>query len=110
MPLSSHFGITSPVIAAPAGGHVHEENIDDKCEIVTTPDESGVTVHADFRGHKKADVSVKGVGSPNFGLVTAGTITAGTVKVMTAKLINELGKRIAFEYTGIKYTNGVYSG
>lgn len=110
MPISSHFGVTSPAIPAPSGGHVHEENISEKCEIVTTPNDAGVTVFADFRGHKKADVSVKGVGSPNFGLVTAGSIAAATLKVMSAKLINELGKRISFEYTGIKYTNGVYSG
>lgn len=107
--MASHFGVTTPAIAAPAGGHVHEESIDEKCEIVTTPNNLGVTVFADFRGHKKADVSVKGVGSPNFALVTAGSITAGTLKVMSAKLVNELGKRIGFEYTGIKYINGVYA-
>jgi hypothetical protein len=107
--MASHFGVTTPAIAAPSGGHVHEESISDKCEIVTTPNSLGVTVFADFRGHKKADVSVKGVGSPNFALVVAGDIVAGTLKIMTAKLTNELGKRKMFEYTGLKYTNGVYA-
>jgi len=107
--MASHFGVTSPVIAAPSGGHVHEESISTKCEIVTTPNNLGVTVFADFRGHKKADISVKGVGSPSFATVTAGEIAAATLKVMSAKLINDLGKRIGFEYTAVKYTNGVYA-
>lgn len=108
--MPSHFGVTTPVIAAPTGGHVHEEVIDDKCEIVTTPNNLGVTVFADFRGHKKEDISVKGVGSVNFALVVAGTISPGTIKIMSAKLGNELGKRKTFEYGAIRYVNGVYTG
>lgn len=52
---------------------------------------------------------MKGVGSPNFALATAGDIVAGTLKIMTAKLINELGKRKMFEYTAVKYSNGIYA-
>lgn len=107
--MPSHFGVTTPLIAAPEGGHVHEESISEKCEIVTTANNLGVTVHADFRGHKKADVNVKGVGSPSFALVVAGDIVAGTLKILSAKLINELGKRKTFEYSGVKYTNGIYA-
>jgi hypothetical protein len=103
--MPSHFGVTSPVIAAPSGGHVHEESIDEKCEIVTTPNNFGVTVFADFRGFKKADISVKGVGLPNFALIVAGEIAPGAIKIMSAKLSSELGKRPMFEYSAVRYTN-----
>lgn len=107
--MASHVGVLSPLIAAPSGGHVHESTAETSVEIVTTKNGSGVTVFADPRGHKKKVCTVKGVGVASFAIVTAGAITVDTLKVLSSKGMHELGKRAEFEYSGVIYSNGVYT-
>lgn len=108
--MGAHIGVsnTPALIAPPSGGFAHESTKDSSVEVVNTKNNLGVTVYMDQRGHKKSQVTVKGVGVASFAIVTAGSFAPDTVKVLSSKGMHELGKRAEFEYSGVMYENGVY--
>ena len=104
--MPAQIGITSSFgLAAPQGGYAHETSRKSSVEVVTTKNDQGVTVFADPKPFTKREITMKGVGAANFGLVAAGSFGAGELKIISAKGMEENEKRPEFEYHAELYEN-----
>ena len=106
--MAAHKGIINKFgLTTPTGGFASETTRKRSNDFLETPNEIGVVAEVDAMPYATEEITMKGIGEPDFALVTAATTAAGTLKILSIKRTESNLAKKAFEITARKRINHV---